>query len=188
MNTENFLTQNRVQPAEKERNDGGTQCEEVECLIGFGSNLGDSAATLRRAWDVLKQQEGITGIRFSSITQTVPVGGPPGQPDYSNAVGLITTTLDPFTTLAVLQRTEQAFHRVRTVRWGPRTLDLDLLFYGDQQIDTPELTVPHSRLIWRAFVLTPAAEIAPDFRHPGTGLTLREHDCLLRFALSQFWM
>ncbi len=95
--------------------------------------------------------------------------GPQDQPDYINAVAVLSTTLDPHRLLAELQAIEQRHNRVRKRRWGERTLDLDLLLYGDFQIVTAALTVPHPGLHERAFVLYPLAEIAPDVIIPGQG-------------------
>ena len=112
--------------------------------------------------------------KVSSFHETEPVGGPPGQGKYLNAAAVLETTLDPLELLQVLQEIEAQFGRVRTVRWGERTLDLDLLLFDDRIIDTPELTIPHPRLRVRRFVLEPLAEIAPEAVDPVTKRTIAD--------------
>ncbi len=143
-------------------------------LIGLGSNLGDRRATLEGAIAALGATPGVRVRRVSSFHQTDPVGGPPGQPAYLNAAAVLETTLDPFELLHVLRTIEARFGRVRTVRWGERTLDLDLLLFDDRIIRTPALIVPHPRLAERRFVLEPLAEIAPRAVDPRTGRTMSE--------------
>jgi 2-amino-4-hydroxy-6-hydroxymethyldihydropteridine diphosphokinase len=149
-------------------------------MIGLGSNLGDRAALLEGALAALASTPGVRIERVSSVCETEPVGGPPGQGPYLNAAAALETTLEPLDLLRVLQAIEARFGRVRTVRWGERTLDLDLLLFDDRIIASPELTVPHPRLAERRFVLEPLAEIAPDAVEPVTGRTvsglLRELD------------
>lgn len=137
----------------------------ARCLIGLGSNLGDSVQTLRLAWERLAETPSIRAVALSGFYRTEPVGGPP-QPNYLNAAGIIETDLSPERLLETLLGVEQAFGRVRTVRWGPRTLDLDLLLYDDRVIQTEKLIVPHRRMAERRFVLEPAVEIAADWLHP----------------------
>ncbi len=122
-------------------------------LIGLGSNLGDRRAILDGAISALSEWPDVRVLRVSSIHETKPVGGPPGQGTYLNAAAALQTTLDPIEVLRRLQAVETRFGRVRTVRWGERTLDLDLLLFDDRIIRTPELTVPHPRLAERRFVL-----------------------------------
>jgi 2-amino-4-hydroxy-6-hydroxymethyldihydropteridine diphosphokinase len=141
-------------------------------LIGLGSNLGHRMAMLAGALAALTATPGVRLLRISSIHDTEPVGGPPGQASYLNAAAALETTLDPFELLGVLQAIESQFGRVRTVRWGERTLDLDLLLFDDRIIQMPELTVPHPRLAERRFVLAPLAEIAPEAVDPVTGRTV----------------
>jgi 2-amino-4-hydroxy-6-hydroxymethyldihydropteridine diphosphokinase len=131
-------------------------------LIGLGSNLGDRKAHLDAAIAALAAVPGIFVRAVSMYHQTVPAGGPRGQEAFLNAAARLETTLDPFALLRVLQAIEQGEGRVRTVRWGARTLDLDLLIYGCKFLDTPDLSLPHPRLALRRFVLAPLAEIAPD--------------------------
>lgn len=143
-------------------------------LIGFGSNLGDRRLALDGAWALFGEHAAVETLQISRFYETRPVGGPPDQPDYLNAVGLIRTTLEPEPLLYYLQDVEARFGRVRTGRWGARTLDLDLLLYGDRIVASPLLTIPHPEMTWRDFVLEPAWEVAPEMIHPTTGLSLAE--------------
>ncbi len=143
-------------------------------MIGLGSNLGDRRATLEGAIAALSETPGVRVQRVSTYRETEPVGGPPGQGSYLNAAAMLETRLDPIGLLHVLQAIEGRFGRVRAVRWGERTLDLDLLLFDDRIIRTPELTVPHPRLEERRFVLEPLAEVAPDAVEPTSGRTVSE--------------
>lgn len=143
-------------------------------LIGLGSNMGDRRENLEGAMQALQNVPGVSVRHVSSFLDTEPVGGPPGQGRYLNAAAALETTLDPFKLLRLLQQIEARFGRVRTLQWGPRTLDLDLLLYDDRVIDTPELTVPHPRLAGRMFVLEPLAEIAPSAVEPVSKRTIAE--------------
>ena len=134
--------------------------------IALGSNLGDRQGTLERAIAALGRTRGVVVKKFSSFHETEPVGGPPGQGPFLNAAAVLETTLDPFGLLHVLQAIEDQFGRTRTVRWGERTLDLDLLLFDEQIVTTAELTIPHPRMATRRFVLEPLAEIAPDAVDP----------------------
>ena len=128
--------------------------------LGLGANLGDPAANLRRAVEALAR----AGLRFealSSLYRTRP-WGVTDQPDFVNACALARTTLEPLALLDLLQATEQALGRRRTRRWGPRAIDIDLLFYDDAIWRDARLTLPHPGLMERAFVLLPMAEIAPE--------------------------
>ena len=128
-------------------------------FIALGSNLGDRAGHIRSALRELEQSGDVRVLHCSSLHETEPAGGPPGQPMYLNAVAELQTELSPADLLARLGVIEQRHGRERTVRNGPRTLDLDLLLYRDQVIDEPELTVPHPRMWQRPFVTEPLAEI-----------------------------
>ncbi len=128
-------------------------------FIALGSNLGDRAGHIRSALRELEEAGDVRVLRCSSLRETEPTGGPPGQPMYLNAVAELQTELSPADLLARLGEIEQRHGRERTVRNGPRTLDLDLLLYRDQVIDEPELTVPHPRMWQRRFVTEPLAEI-----------------------------
>ena len=138
--------------------------------IGLGANLGDAAATLREAIAELARLPRTELLRASRLYRT-PAWGVTEQPDFINAVALVETTLSPRDLLDALLAIERSFGRTRLdgERWGPRTLDLDLLLYDDAVIDRPHLQVPHPRLHLRAFVLVPLAEIAPELRLPGRG-------------------
>jgi len=137
--------------------------------IGLGSNLGDSAAEIQLAIDHLRQSDGISVVRISSLYQTPPMG-PQDQPDYLNAVVELQSTLDPIVLLDRLQEIERQQGRVRGRRWGERTIDLDLLLYGDVVVDHPRLQVPHPGVGVRAFVLVPLQELAGDqLKIPGVG-------------------
>ena len=129
--------------------------------LGLGSNLGDRLANLQRAVDLLSDEPGVEVVASSRVWETDPVGGPE-QPDYLNAVVRIETDLVPEEILGVCHRVEEALERVREVRWGPRTIDLDVLLFDDVSIDSPTLTVPHPRMLKRAFVLLPLLELDPD--------------------------
>lgn len=155
-------------------------------LIGLGSNLGDRKATLDAALAALETAPGIRLQSVSSYHETTPIGGPPDQGAFLNAAASVETELSPSELLQTLQRIEAGAGRVRTTRWGARTLDLDLLLFGDQilqglpklQRDAPRpssrpLRVPHPRMALRRFVLAPLAEIAPDAVDPLTGRTVQ---------------
>jgi len=140
----------------------------VKAYIGLGSNLADPRSQLLTAFDELARLPRSRLQATSSLYRSAPLG-PPDQPDYLNAVAALETKLAPLALLAELQAIEAAHQRVRGERWGPRTLDLDLLLYADQRIDLPGLTVPHPGLPERSFVLYPLAEIAPALAIPGHG-------------------
>jgi len=137
----------------------------IRCYIGLGSNLGDPSRQLDRAVAALAElpdsQLVATSPRYGS--QAV---GPGEQPDYVNAVAALDTLLAPLALLDALQAIEHRQGRVRTLRWGARTLDLDLLLYGEQVLDLPRLQVPHPRLTERSFVLCPLLDLAPDLCLP----------------------
>ena len=130
--------------------------------ISLGSNLGDRRAILDEALARLGQIPGVAVAAVSSYHETLPVGGPVGQGRFLNAAARLKTTLSPLELLVAMQAIEADLGRVRTVRWGERTLDLDLLMYASKFLDEPDLKLPHPRLAVRRFVLEPLAEIAPD--------------------------
>ncbi|SEB09752.1 2-amino-4-hydroxy-6-hydroxymethyldihydropteridine diphosphokinase [Marinobacterium iners] len=138
---------------------------QLRAWIGLGSNLEDPLVQVSTALQELKLLPDTTLAARSSLYRSDPVG-PPGQPDYINAVAALDTRLEPETLLDALQAIEQMHQRVRKIHWGPRTLDLDLLLYGDQVISTPRLTVPHAYMTERNFVLWPLAELAPELILP----------------------
>ena len=142
----------------------------TSAYIALGSNLGDREGTLRSAIDALRQLGSVDAI--SSFYETAPVGLVE-QPDFLNAVIALRTALPPQELMAALLRIEQQHGRDRSVSVpkGPRTLDLDLLSYGDVVMETPTLTLPHPSLAERRFVLVPLTEFAPQWRHPVSGKT-----------------
>jgi len=141
-------------------------------LIALGANLGDRRATLERAVDLLAAHPDIERGPLSSWHETLPVGGPAGQQTYLNAALIVETSLAPQALLQVLLDVENELRRMRDVRWGARTADLDLLLYEQAIVETAELQVPHPRMSFRRFVLEPAVEIARDWVHPLSGQTL----------------
>ena len=152
----------------------------VQAFIGLGANLGDARATLQAALTELALLPQTVLHSSSSIYRSAPVDS--SGPNYLNAVAWLDTRLDPHTLLAELQRIEQAHGRERPYHNAPRTLDLDLLLYAEQHINSARLTVPHPRLHERAFVVRPLAEISPERVIPGFG---RARDLLLRVAGQQ---
>ena len=141
----------------------------TRAYVGLGANLGDRERTLREAVDALGAGEGIEVVAVSTLRETEPVGVGQ-QPRFLNGAAALDTTLESRELLDRLLDVEQRFGRVRVPgEHGPRTLDLDLLLYGDDQIDEPGLTVPHPRLHERRFVLEPLAELAPGLVIPGLG-------------------
>jgi len=137
-------------------------------FVALGANLGDPAATVKAAFAALANLPESRIVHCSSLYRTAPVGIIE-QPEFVNAVAQLETDLAPEALLDALLDIEQRFGRIRAERNGPRTLDLDLLLYGDQFVSLPHLTLPHPRLHLRAFVLYPLAEIAPDLKIPGRG-------------------
>lgn len=153
----------------------------TRAYLALGSNLGDRLAFLQGALDGLDASDGITVVGVSRVYETAPVDGP-DQGDYLNAVVALETSLDARALLGVAQRTEDVAGRVRRERWGPRTLDVDVLMVGDEHVEEPDLVVPHPRLHERGFVLAPLHDVAPELVDepaggwPGvepTGLVLR---------------
>ncbi|MCM2359001.1 MAG: 2-amino-4-hydroxy-6-hydroxymethyldihydropteridine diphosphokinase [Geobacteraceae bacterium] len=145
---------------------------ESQVFIALGSNLGDRDLNLLRAVAEIGRLPGSRVTALSGFYETAAVGEVE-QPDFVNAVLRLETSLTPRQLLTGLQRIESAvFRRVRTVRRGPRTIDLDILFYGDLTISEEDLIIPHPLLHERRFVLQPMAEIAPDFIHPLLGMTI----------------
>ena len=138
----------------------------IECAIALGSNQGDSLDILQTSLAVLDRIPGINLNTISSWYRTKPVDTPQPQPDYLNGCALLNTEQTPEELLAVLQAVEIQFGRSNKGTLQPRTLDLDLLLYGDLILNTPNLTIPHPRLVERAFVLVPLAEIAPNWIEP----------------------
>jgi 2-amino-4-hydroxy-6-hydroxymethyldihydropteridine diphosphokinase len=138
------------------------------CVLALGSNLGKRLDILQGAVDAIAGIPGVALTAISPVYETAPVGGPQ-QPDYLNAVLLAQTTLAPRDLLAELHTVEAAFDRVRLVRWGPRTLDIDIIAFEGELSDDPELTLPHPRAHERAFVLAPWHDVDPAATLPGHG-------------------
>ena len=154
-----------------------------DCLIGLGSNVGNRPENIRAAIAALDVERQITVARQSRYFETDSIGGPPDQPGFLNACIRLTTVLSPLALFEVLQAIERNIGQRKTVRWGPRSLDLDLLLYDEQVVvegggtdilDSTRLIVPHRRMSFRRFVLEPAAEVAPGMCHPTIGLTVGE--------------
>jgi len=148
--------------------------ETTTAYLGVGGNLGDVRQTFSGALAVLRTSPGIAVRSVSPLYATKPMGGPVDQPSFLNAVIEIDTSLTAHDLLDRLLRIEADFSRERTIRWGPRTLDLDLLLFGRDVIinDPPDLIVPHPRLAERAFVLVPLTTLAASLNVPGTGQTV----------------
>ncbi len=144
----------------------------ARAYIALGSNLGDRRANLDAAIAALRACAGVEVRRVSSWVDTEPVGGPPGQPRFLNGAAELDTSLTARNLLRQLLAIEARYGRTREAHHGPRTLDLDLLLYGDRIIDEPDLQVPHPRMTSRRFVLEPLAEIAPQAWHPVARATI----------------
>lgn len=155
------------------------QVPRVTAFLGLGSNLEQPLLQLTRALQAIEEIRGVRLVRVSSFYETAPVGLV-DQPNFVNAVAEIEAALSPRALLTALLDIEAAHARVRTVKNGPRTLDLDILLYGDGVFHESNLTIPHPRMHERAFVLVPLAEIRPDAVIPGHGTAaqlLRRCDC-----------
>jgi 2-amino-4-hydroxy-6-hydroxymethyldihydropteridine diphosphokinase len=137
-------------------------------VLALGSNLGDRLANLQGGVDLLGAEPGLDDVAVSPVYETAPVGGP-AQPDYLNAVLVAATSLPPRAILDRARAAEAARGRVREERWGPRTLDVDVIVYDSEISDDPELTLPHPRAHERAFVLAPWRDVDPGAVIPGRG-------------------
>jgi 2-amino-4-hydroxy-6-hydroxymethyldihydropteridine diphosphokinase len=141
----------------------------TRAVLALGANMGDRLAALQGAVDALTASEGVAVVGVSGVYSTDPVGGPE-QDDFLNAAVLIDTDLSPHELLALAHRIEADHHRTREVRWGPRTLDVDLIMMRDSDgeivLDTAELILPHPRAYERAFVCVPWADVEPDVKLP----------------------
>ncbi|NIP49907.1 MAG: 2-amino-4-hydroxy-6-hydroxymethyldihydropteridine diphosphokinase [Gammaproteobacteria bacterium] len=142
--------------------------------LGLGSNLGNRMAFLRGGRDTLINNPDIELVQASAVYETEAIGGPPDNPLFLNTVLQIETSLSPEKLLSTCLAVEDEFGRSRPVRWAPRTLDIDILFYDDLVICEERLIIPHPRLQERAFVLAPLQEIAPNFKHPLLDKTVAE--------------
>jgi 2-amino-4-hydroxy-6-hydroxymethyldihydropteridine diphosphokinase len=140
-----------------------------EVLIGLGGNIGDPLEAMRSALRALDENPDCKVLRVSSVWKTPP-WGVTDQPDFLNACASISTTLEPRAFLDLCLSIEKDLKRIRDQRWGPRSIDMDVLFFGDRMISEEGLNVPHPRIADRAFVLVPLAEIAPDKKITGTGV------------------
>jgi 2-amino-4-hydroxy-6-hydroxymethyldihydropteridine diphosphokinase len=145
----------------------------VRVYLGLGANLGDRAENIARALEAL-EKKGLEICSLSGLYETEP-WGVKEQPRFLNAACAVETDLAPHALLDLLKTTEKELGRVPTIRYGPRTIDLDILLYDELRIATPRLTIPHPGMLERASVLAPLADIAPALRHPVTGLTIAEH-------------
>ena len=143
----------------------------ADAWIGLGTNLGDRAGTMRAALTAITEFAEVVAV--SSFYETEPVGYA-DQPVFLNAAAHLRTTLSPRDQLSGLLHIERRFGRERTIRNGPRIIDLDILFYGAESVHEPGLEIPHPRLHERRFVLAPLAELAPDLVHPTLGHTMSE--------------
>jgi 2-amino-4-hydroxy-6-hydroxymethyldihydropteridine diphosphokinase len=146
----------------------------MKAFIGLGSNLGEREALIRMALDDIARLPGTRLVRASSLYDTEPVGEV-DQPNFLNAVVQVDTELTARQLLWNLLLIERRLGRARSKRWGPRTIDLDLLLYGDLVVDEPDLKVPHPELARRSFVLVPLVELDPLLLHPVTGETMLNH-------------
>ncbi len=134
-------------------------------FLGLGSNVGDRSANIARAKRLIGRVTGVRIVRVSPQIETKPVGYE-DQPDFINAVVEIETALHPHDLLSAVKRIEREMGREETFRFGPRSIDIDILLYGDRVVDEPDLTIPHPRMHERLFVLEPLARIAPEVVHP----------------------
>jgi 2-amino-4-hydroxy-6-hydroxymethyldihydropteridine diphosphokinase len=151
----------------------------MRTFVGLGSNLGDREAQIRLAIDELARLPQTRLSRASSLYDSEPVGEVE-QPNFLNAVAQLDSELTARQLLWNLLLVERRLGRVRTTRWGPRAIDLDLLLYGELVVDEPDLQVPHPELTRRSFVLVPLVELDPMLIHPVTGLTMLHHLSLLK--------
>lgn len=146
----------------------------IPAYIALGSNVGDREGNIQRALRLLDASVGVRVVATSRRMENPAVGGPQGSPDFLNAAAKLETTLDAPALLDRLLEIEHALGRRRRVRWEPRVIDLDLLLYGDQIINSPDLIVPHPLMHERRFVLQPLSEIAGQVVHPVLNVTVLE--------------
>jgi 2-amino-4-hydroxy-6-hydroxymethyldihydropteridine diphosphokinase len=150
-----------------------TAMKKHHAYIGFGSNLGNRLQNCRSALEALTKLPECSLLKTSSFYETAPMGLVK-QPSFVNGVVLLESVDDAHWLLEQMLTIERALGRIRTLKWGPRSIDLDILFFDDQIINSPGLTVPHPLLHERRFVLEPLKELAPDFHHPTLGKTVAE--------------
>jgi 2-amino-4-hydroxy-6-hydroxymethyldihydropteridine diphosphokinase len=147
---------------------------EVVAYIALGANLGDREANIKSALDKLNRTPGVAITKVSSLIENPAVGGPPDSPAFLNAAAQFLTSLSAPALLNRLLEIEHEIGRIRREKWGPRPIDLDLLFYDEQVLEIPGLTLPHPLMHQRRFVLQPLAQIAPDALHPVLKRTVGE--------------
>ena len=152
----------------------------MRAYLGIGSNLGDRLANLQAAVDGIDAAEGVAVVAVSPVYETDPVGGPE-QGDFLNAVVAVETALSPRELLQLAQRLEAEAHRVRVEKWGPRTLDVDVLLVGDEEVHEADLQIPHPRMWERGFVMVPLGDLDPTRARssPGEWSGVRETDLSL---------
>ena len=146
----------------------------ADCLIGLGSNIGDRAGQFDEAVRHICHAPDVSLQGSSHYHETSPIGGPSGQDPFLNAVIRVVTSLSPEQLLVRLNQVERQLGRERIERWGPRTIDIDLLLYDSQVLETADLQIPHRRMATRRFVLEPACEVGPEMIHGPTGWTLQK--------------
>ena len=144
------------------------------CYVALGSNLGDRRENISRAVEKLRETPGVTVLRVSMLLDNPAIGGPEQSPSFLNAVAEIRTMIPPLALLHRLLEIENQMGRVRREKWEPREIDLDLILYGNQIIQTDELTVPHPLMHQRRFVLQPLAQLRPDLIHPTQGIRVTD--------------
>jgi len=145
---------------------------QVLSYLALGSNLGNRRANLKKALKILKTAEGTRVIKASPVYETEPAGKV-RQRDFLNAAVKIRTELEPLALLQLCKNIERSMKRKKTVKWGPRVIDVDILFYGKKRITSKKLTIPHKELSRREFVLRPLIDLAPEGRHAVTGKTFK---------------
>jgi len=146
----------------------------TKCLVALGANRGDCEGTVRTAIRSLETNPSVKLLKSSEFYRTVPVGGPAGQDEFINAAALLETQMSAAQSLDWLLQIEREMGRQRTQRWGARVIDLDLLLFGDQVLASGAIEVPHPRMAFRRFVLEPAAEVAPEMKHPLIGWSIQQ--------------
>lgn len=144
------------------------------CYVALGSNLGDRQENISRAVEKLRETPGVTVLRVSTLLDNPAIGGPEQSPSFLNAVTEIRTMIPPLALLHRLLEIENQMGRVRREKWEPRKIDLDLILYGSQIIQTDELIVPHPLMHQRRFVLQPLAQLCPNLIHPTQGIRVTE--------------
>ena len=151
-----------------------TDSSRAVAYIALGANVGDRERNIWDAIDRLERDGDVEVARVSSLVENPAVGGPADSPPFLNAAARVVTTLSPHELLGKMLDVEREMGRVRRERWEPRTIDLDLLFFENRVIDTPDLKLPHPRMEERRFVLQPLAEVGPEVLHPVLQKTVRE--------------